>query len=136
MTAIAYTLGCCGAAIATVTVAGETVAISNADGTEPHRMIGWFSVDDGQLDGPARQLFGDDVQSSVEAAALPNHVSEYVWEADAGVDSHRSWVIRCECGKRVRVTESKLPKLARLLATGDWSKFDGVVLLSVLNARF
>jgi hypothetical protein len=57
-----------------------------------------------------------------------HHVSEILWPG------HSSWVMRCTgCDEMARVTESNLPRLARILANGDWSVTNEVVPLGVLR---
>jgi hypothetical protein len=130
-----YALHCCQTPVAVVTVTnGAAPEILNPDGTEPHRMIGWFSVDDHHLNREARELVGDDLHSAVMAGARDHPVTEIVWETSA-TDAHRSWTICClECGRQqLEITESNLSRLAHLLTSGDWSATDGVPTLGVLN---
>ncbi len=132
MTATRYVVDCCNCTVAEIEVSGEHVTISPPVGEELYRVQAPPPIEDPSLDHEQMRLeyqARDKIHTLIMERVEGHHVSEAIW-AD-----HSSWIIRCTACRRQQLEVANLPKLAHVLASGDWSLFDGVVPLGALTTK-
>jgi len=128
-----YVAACCSDTVAEVEVSDDgQVTIAPPAGEDIYRVQAPPRIEDPALDPGQMQLeyaARDRIQTLVMkfVAAADHLVSEAIWA------HHSTWIIRCRsCSRQLEVADSSLPRIARVLAAGDWRATGGVVPLEIL----